>query len=158
VRVTDGVAIGEVANVCIAVWRGPVTRPRFDAQRDGLEEVLRRHRDGAAFLCVIEPTSRPPTDDLRRASADLIKRHESALSCIACVVEGTGFMNAVARSALSAMALLVGPRRAPLAVMGTVTAAATWMAPRTSARDAGALARSVESLRGEMAPWTDGSI
>jgi hypothetical protein len=155
--VQEGLAVGEVANVCVAVWRGPVTRPRFNTQRDALEEVVGRHPEGVGFLCVIEPTSKPPSDELRKESAEMVRRHESVLRCIACVVEGTGFVNALARSTLAAMASMVGPRRVPLAVLGTVSAAATWMAPHIDARDSVVLSRAVESIRAEMAPWVAGA-
>jgi hypothetical protein len=156
-RARDGLVIGEIANVCVVVWRGPVTRPRFEAQREGLADVVRRHPAGAGFLCVIEPTAAPPNDELRRAAADMIAAHESSLRCIACVVEGTGFVSAVARSALSGMALLLGSRKVPLSVFGTVRASTTWMAPRVDLRDASLLARSVESMRAELEPWRAGA-
>jgi hypothetical protein len=154
--VRDGLAVGEVGNVCIVVWRGAVTRERFETQREGLAEVIRLHPERSGFLCVIEPTATPPNDELRRASVEMIAEHQSALRCIACVVEGSGFVNAVARSALSAMALLLGPRRVPLSVFGSITAATTWMVPHLDVRNASALARAVESVRGELAPPGDG--
>jgi len=153
VRVCDGVAVGEVGNVCVVVWRGPVTRARFDAQRDGLSEVMHGHAEGVGFMCVIEPTAKPPNDELRRASAEMIRSHQPELRCIACVVEGSGFVNAVSRSALSGIALLLGTRKVPFSVFGTIAAATTWMVPHIDMRDAAALARHVESIRAELAPW-----
>jgi hypothetical protein len=157
VRACDGLAVGEVSNVCIVLWRGAVTRDRFDLQRDGLAEVTRRHPERAGFLCVIEPTATPPGDELRRASADMIAAHQPHLRCIACVVEGTGFKNSISRSALSAMALLLRSRTVPLSVFGTVGAAAMWMVPHIDARDADLLARSVDALRAELASFSRGS-
>lgn len=117
--VLDGVAVGEVGNVCVVIWRQAVTRPRFEAQLAGLREVARRHPAGAGYLCVVEPGSTPPDDELRRASAAMVREVEDTLRGIACVVEGTGFVGAVARSALSAMALIVGPRKVPLSIQAT---------------------------------------
>jgi hypothetical protein len=148
----DGIAIGEVANACVVVWRGAVTRPRFDLQREGLQQVIGRHPEGVGFLCVIEPTATPPGDELRRASADMISELQRKLRCIACVVEGTGFRNAVARSALSGMALILGRRTVPLSVFGTVGASTTWMVPHIDTRDAGGLAHFVEAIRREIDP------
>lgn len=152
-HVGDGLAIGEVGNICLVIWRAPVTRPRFDIQREKLTQAVRRQREGAGLFCVIEPTATPPNDELRRASADMIREHHSQLRCIACVVEGTGFVNALGRSALSAMALLVGPRQVPFSVFGTVGAAATWTAPHVKIRDSASVLQAVESLRASLEPW-----
>jgi len=152
VRGGDGLAIGEVSNVCIAVWRAEVSRARFDVQREGLAEVVSRHPEHVGFLCVIEPTSAPPDDELRRAIADMVRVNQPHLRCIACVVEGTGVRNAVARSTLTAMALLVGRRVVPFSVFGTVSASATWMVPHVELRDAAVLTRAVEGLRVTMKP------
>jgi hypothetical protein len=142
--------MGEVSNVCIVVWREPVTRVRFDSQRDGLAEVIARHPERAGFMCVIEPTAEPPNDELRRASAEMVRANQTGLRCIACVVEGTGFKNAIARSALSGIALLLGTRQVPVSVFGTVNAASTWMAPHVDMRDSVAIAAAVEAVRAEI--------
>jgi len=149
----DGLALGEVGNVYVAVWRGPVTAPRFEAQRTGLAEVSARNPHGIGFLCVIEPTAKAPDEQLRRASAQMVRRHEQELRCIGCVVEGSGFANAVARSALSAMALLVGVRSVPVSVFGNVGIAASWMLPYLGLRDAASLAQAVETIRSDLPPW-----
>ena len=150
VRVCNGLAVGEVSNVCIVVWREPVNRVRFDTQRDALTEVIARHPERAGFLCVIEPTAEPPNDELRRASAEMVRVNQRGLRCIACVVEGTGFKNAIARSALSGIALLLGTREVPFSVFGTVSAATTWMAPHVDMRDAVSIASAVEAVRAEI--------
>lgn len=152
ISVEDGVAVGEIDRVCAVVWRGAVTRPRFELQRRGLAEVARRHREGIGFACVIEPGAPPPDHELRRASAAMIREHEASLRGIACVVEGSGFGAAIARSALAAIGLILGPRDAPLTVVPTVDAATRWLVPRVRLEDAGALAGAVEALRAELPP------
>lgn len=152
-HVGDGLALGDVANLFIVIWRGPVTRPRFNIQRDGLREAVKRHSEGAGMLCVIEPTATPPDDELRRASADMIRELQAQLRCVACVVEGTGFVHALGRSALSGMALLLGRRSVPVSVFATVGAAATWMAPHVSIHDSRWVSDAVESLRASLEPW-----
>lgn len=151
-RAHDGVGVAEVDNVCVVVWRREVTRPRFDAQYAGLSEVVARSPDGAGFLCVIEPSAGPPDDELRRASAKMISTHQTRLRAIACVVEGTGFRNAVSRSALSGIALLIGRRSMPFSVFGTVGPATDWMAPKLGALRPGTLATHVEALRARLEP------
>ena len=148
--------MGEIANVCVVIWRGPVTPARFAVQRAGLAEVARRHPGGIGLVCVVEPTAPPPGDDMRRASAQMVRDHQSVLGAIACVVEGTGFVAALGRSVLSAMSLLVGTKKAPMTVVGTVAAASLWIAPRMGRRDGRALEDAIESLRGRLAPWAGG--
>ena len=157
VELADGVIVGEVDNVCVVVWRGPVNRARFEAQRAGLRQVVQRHPEGAGFLCVVETTSKPPDEELRRESAAMIQEHLTSLKGIACVVEGTGFVNAVARSVLAAMAQLLGPRKVPLTVVGTVDSATAWMAPRVGASSAADLARGAETIRVALATTGSGA-
>jgi hypothetical protein len=147
VRSADGIAVGEFANVCIVIWRDAVIRSRFDLQLAGLEEVVTRHPEGSAFMCVVEPTAAPPDESLRKASVEMIRTHESSLRCIACVVEGSGFRNAITRSVLSAMALLWRSRAVPMSIFDTPTGAAKWVGPRLQLPDAGALAGAVETVR-----------
>lgn len=83
----------------------------------------------------------------------MIRRHEQEPRCISCVVEGSGFANAVARSALSAMALLIGARNVPVSVFGNVGVAASWMLPHVGLQAAAELAEAVETIRSELPPW-----
>jgi serine/threonine protein kinase len=103
----DGFIVGEIGRVCAVIWRAPVTRERFDVQSAGLDRVMARHPEGAGFLCIIETdTVPPPSDDLRRASTRMIAAHADRLKYVACVVEGTGFKAAAARSVLAGMRLI----------------------------------------------------
>ena len=121
---------------------------------------MRAYGSGAgsepSFLCVIEPTSGPPDDELRRASAKMVAEHQPSIRCIACVVEGSGFRSAVARSALSAIALIIGRRSMPLTVFAEVGPAAEWMASRVGQLHGRALAAHVEQLRARLEPEPDG--
>src|SRR5260221_13926411 len=82
---TDGIAIAEVEPVCVVIWRDGVVPARFEKQRAGLAEVVDRHPGVAGFLCIIEPTAKPPDDKLRRASTDMLLSHGDRLKCVACV-------------------------------------------------------------------------
>ena len=113
--------------MCVVVWRGDVTPSSFEQQRLGLAQVVQRNPGGAAFLCVVEETSKPPNEELRKASAQMVAQHGDRLKCIACVIEGDGFKAALTRSVLSGIALLVANRHAPLAFFSNVHQAGTWM-------------------------------
>jgi hypothetical protein len=131
----EGLAVGEAGPVCVVVWRTAPTRPLFDAQSAALTEAVLRHPDGAALLCVIEPTADPPSDELRKASTQMIASHGSRLKCVACAIEATGFGAAVTRSVLSGMAMLLPGRTTATAFLPTVKHSATWMRKHLSTVD-----------------------
>lgn len=152
-----GVALGALDHLCIVLWRGPVTRPRFQAQHAALAEVAERYRNGIGFLCVIEPTASPPNDELRKASAAMIKEFERSFLAIACVVEGNGFVSAVGRSALSAISLLLGSRRYPLGIHADTPTASSWLNENMTGVDPRMVNDAVEALRASMPPWPPGA-
>jgi tRNA A-37 threonylcarbamoyl transferase component Bud32 len=145
----DGVAVAEFGAACIVIWRAKVTRPRFELQSAGLAEVVRRHPEGAVFLCVIESTAEPPDDDLRQASVEMVASQQAGLKCIACVVEGVGFRSAISRLALSAMTHVFRGRTVPLGIFSQARAAATWMRARCSL-DVESLTGAVEFARANL--------
>ncbi len=122
----DGVAVVEIGPLCVAIWRGSVTQASFARQKDGLAHVVKAHPDGAAFMCVIEPTSSPPDDELRRASTRMLAEHGELLRCVAIVIEGDGFRAAIARSVIVGMSLFY-PRRQPASTFPNVGAGLTWV-------------------------------
>jgi hypothetical protein len=105
-----GLVVAEIGPVCLALWRSTVTRERFEAQRRGLERVVRAHPGEAGFLCLIEPTSPVPSVELQRASASLIAIHRPRLKFVACVIEGDGLRAFVVRRVLNGMRALVTGR------------------------------------------------
>ena len=143
------VAIGEIGRFFVGVWRGEVTRQLFEKQRWGLTEVVQRHPRGVGFLCVIEPSSKPPESEFRRASVVMIEEHGERLRCVGLVIEGSGFAAALIRTAISSM-LLVHRKRSPLADFANVTSAVDWMSQYVPV-DAGTdLVALVEELRATM--------
>lgn len=141
-----GLVVGEVGSASVSIWRGEVTRPRFDQQRLGLNEVARRHKPRAVFLCVIEGSAIAPGADLRKASAQMMDALQDELCCAAIVIEGVGFKASMNRSALIAMSMLMKARKYPVHYCATVDEALAWMSKRmVLATDA--FRRDVESLR-----------
>jgi hypothetical protein len=122
----DGVAVAEVGRICIAVWRGSVTDVSFEWQRSGLAQVVARYPQGVAFMCVIEPTAKPPRDELRRSSTQMIASHGARLKCVAVVIEGEGFGAAITRGVISGMALL-HTRQTPADSFSDVRTALRWI-------------------------------
>jgi hypothetical protein len=124
----NGVAVAEVGRLCVAIWRGAVTDVSFEWQRSGLAEVVAHHPQGVAFLCVIEPTAKPPREELRQASIRMIASHGARLKCVAVVIEGEGFGAAITRGVISGMAHLRS-RKNPASAFSDVRAALRWIHP-----------------------------
>ncbi len=122
----NGVAVGQYGPLCFVIWRDRVTFSKFERQRQGLAEVVRSRPDGVAFLCIIEPGTKPPDDVLRRASSEMITGHLGRLKCAAPVIEGTGFWAAMTRSVLVGMELVVF-RKMPASAFSDVAGALQWM-------------------------------
>ncbi|MFT3924101.1 MAG: hypothetical protein QM778_16315 [Myxococcales bacterium] len=147
----DGVIVGEVGPLCVVIWRDEVTRERFEQQRMGLERVVRKHRPNAAFVCVVEADTKPPSEELRKASTQMLEGFQSDLACTAGVIEGAGFKAALTRSVLSGITLLVRNRKSPVSYFATVSEATAWIATHMPI-DPLALSRHVENLRAQLAP------
>jgi hypothetical protein len=146
----DGLALADIDNVFVAIWRASATRARFDWQRHCMGESVHRHPSGTAFLCVIEPTSRPPDDELRRASADMIAEHESSLRCVGVVIEGEGFRAAVTRGVLSGMVLLLPNRKVPVSYASTVGEATNWIGQYFPVQSTASFVTAVARVRAQL--------
>jgi len=153
----DGMAIAEIGPICAVVWRGEVTRLRFERQRAALTEVARKHGPNAGFLCVVQSDVPPPNDELRRASTDMMVALQQELRCAAGVIEGTGFKAALTRSVLSGITLFVGNRKAALSYFATVGDASRWMAKSLDI-DPVAVAAALETLRAKLPLDQRGSV
>jgi hypothetical protein len=143
------VAVGEIGRFCVAIWRGEVTRQRFEKQRWGLTEVVQRHPRGIGFMCVIEPSSKPPDAEFRRASVEMVEEHGERLHCVGLVIEGTGFAAALIRAAISSM-LLLHRRRSPVADFANVTSAVRWMSQYVPVDTGTDLVALIDELRSSM--------
>jgi hypothetical protein len=146
-----GLVVGQTGPLCVAIWRGSVSRPRFERQRAGLSEVVKRH-PGAAFLCVIELTANPPNDELRQASVQMVASFGTNLTCAAVVIEGEGFRAAVTRRILSAMLPLRRAPHPPVCAFSAIASAVRWIKDYVPMGDTSAVASSVEELRRFLPP------
>lgn len=99
--------MAEMGGVSIAIWRRKPNQELFEIQRKCLGEVVAKNKGRSAFVCVVEPTSEPPDDDIRKAASKMISDHEKDLRCVAMVIEGTGFRSAITRTVLSGILLLI---------------------------------------------------
>lgn len=126
IDIRDGLALGQLGPLCIALWREEVTRPRFGRQAAALATVVAAHRGNAGFMCIIEPESKPPNDELRRASARMIEEYGTDLSFVAVVIEGSGFRASIVRSVLTAISLFLPRNKTKIGYFSNVMDAARW--------------------------------
>ncbi len=137
--------MAERRGVSIALWRRKPNRALFEIQKKCLDEVVAKNLGKSAFVCVVEPTSEPPDDDIRKAAAQMVSAHEKDLKCVALVIEGTGFRSAITRTVLSGIVML-SRTPAPIKFFDTPKSACLWVASHLpSARDG--LLEEIEALR-----------
>jgi len=142
----DGLIMAELHGVAIALWRRKPNRELFEAERKCLDEVVAKNRGKSAFVCVVEPSSEPPDDDIRKASSQMITAHEKDLKCVALVIEGTGFRSAITRAVLSGIVMLIRTP-APIKFFDVPKSACAWVSTQLPvARDG--LLEEIEVLRG----------
>jgi hypothetical protein len=147
-----GLVVTEIGPVCAVVWRSTVTRDRFEAQRLGLEQVVRANPDGAGFLCVIEPTSPVPNLDLQRASGTMIAILRPRLRYVAVAIEGDTMRAVIVRGVLLRMRSLI-TGRLPYDFFATVKESAVPMVEALpAAGSAESFKASVEEARALLPP------
>lgn len=145
--IRDGVALGQLGPLCIALWREEVTRPRFERQATALAAVVAAHRGNAGFMCIVEPESKPPNDELRRASARMIDSHGADLVFVAAVIEGSGFQASIVRSVLTAISLFLPRNKTKIGFFPNAMDAALWGCKHAALPPARTIVARVQALR-----------
>lgn len=151
IDVRDGLALGQLGPLCIALWRDAATRPRFERQATALAAVVAAHRGTAGFMCIVEPESKPPSDELRRASARMIDAHGADLAFVAAVIEGSGFHASITRSVLTAMSRFLPRNKTKVGFFSSAMDAALWGREHAPLPPAQAIVARVQALRAGLA-------
>lgn len=126
VQIGDGIVVAQIGNVCAALWRKKPTKERFDLQRACLAAAVAKHPGRTAFLCLVEPGTEPPDDEIRKASSAMISGHGENLKAVAIVVEGTGFKAAISRTVLSGIVFLIRSP-SPIKYFESAASGAAWL-------------------------------
>lgn len=87
----------------VLVDDGSVSPTRYDVIEAAMREQAKAFPQGIACLVILPPDTKPPSDAVKRAVRDLLTRMVSSLSCLAYLVEGTGFKGVAARASLVGM-------------------------------------------------------
>jgi hypothetical protein len=123
----DGLLMGMVGPICLALWWAKPTPERFAIQRTQLHAAVAREPGKLTFSCVVSPQAEPPEDAERKASADMITSQGTKLLGVACVIEGVGFRAAITRTVLTGMLVLIRSP-APIKLFDSVRHASPFLA------------------------------
>jgi hypothetical protein len=145
----EGLATAEVGTCCALLWRGAVTEARFQLQKEAMEHLTGLYPGEASIICVIEPASEPPNQELRQKASKLLTELGPKIRCVAFVVEGNGFRAAMIRGVLSSVELLKRDKSYPTRYFGHVAHAATWIETQTT-QPATGIASGVAYMRQRM--------
>jgi hypothetical protein len=147
---------GTFANVVISFSLAEPSRAYLDNWGATSKRLLVNY-DHIAAMNVIDSTAKPPSDAIRVEINQLIANLSNKIVGIAIVVEGSGFVAAAKRSAMSMVTLMSRPPY-PIRIFGDVTDAAAWLVSqlRQSSNpaklDARSVAQAAETIRGQHAP------
>lgn len=121
------VAAGIVENVAVIVWRGVVDS---DAQRSVeavIERTVRHHPENVSVIIVVEPTSPPPSAELRTAGNEMLSRMARDIRSVAGVIEGDGLRASLVRSVMTGIAIVAARQEPiPMKFFGSTAGASMW--------------------------------
>ena len=127
-------SLGEQERCLFVVWRLQPTRAMFDLRHRVLSELATRHEGQCAYVEVIEATSKPPTDELRKVAVEVFRKLGRDVSCVGFVMEGSELRVALVRAILTGMTFLV-PQMQPSKVFKRIGDAASWVRPQIGATE-----------------------
>jgi hypothetical protein len=87
----------------VVLDNGTIPLTRYPAIEAAMREQARTNPGGIACLVILPADTRPPPDDTKQAVKSLLGRMMRQLSCLAYVVEGTGFRGVAVRATLVGM-------------------------------------------------------
>jgi hypothetical protein len=105
VTITHDYALASLNEIAAIIWRHETTLEGIRNSNKLVAEVARHHPKGIALLTVITEKASMPSNDARKALADLMSAHR-LIRCSAVIMEGTGFRAAAVRSVVTGFALL----------------------------------------------------
>lgn len=135
IEVSPVCAMGEFERCLLTVWRLQPTIDAFNMRHAALTELAARNPGKCAYVELIEPESKPPTDEMRKVAVEAFRKLGSDLSCVGFVLDGTQLRSALVRAILTGMTFLI-PQMQPSKVFKRLGDAAEWIRPRIG-QDAG---------------------
>jgi len=87
----------------VVIDDGSIPPTRYGPIESAMRDQARQFPKGIACLCILPPDTRPPPDEIKKMVKNLLTRLAPSLTCLAYVVEGTGFKGVAARATLVGM-------------------------------------------------------
>ncbi len=143
----DGLVMAEVGNTCVAIWRTKPVKFLFDRQVSVLCDVIRNHSKPIGFICIVEAKTPAPSDDIRKASVEMLTSRKENLACVVGVIADKGFTSAITRSVLAGMAFLLSRDDFRVNFTESVERAANWMSTYVEIGAISSYCSTIESYR-----------
>lgn len=130
---------------------GSLPGAKYDSFESAIREQAKMCPQGVALLCILPPEAKPPPDDVKRGVKSVLMRLAPSLSCLAYVIEGTGFRGVTARATLVGMKIF-SSRPYPIYVETSVREALGKLLPhlakgQTVTTDANAIMKQITEAR-----------
>jgi hypothetical protein len=126
IHVSSAYAMAEFDRCLVTVWKLQPTKEAFDARHEALLDLSARHKGKCAYVELIESTSKPPPDELRKVAVETFKRLGSDVACVGFVLDGPEMRSAINRAILTTMMFLL-PQMQPTKVFKRLTDMAQWV-------------------------------
>lgn len=135
----------------VVIDDGTITLPRYSVIEAALHEQAKMFPKGIALFGILPSDARPPPEEIRQSVKRILNRLAPSMSCLAYVVEGTGFKGVAARATLVGMKIF-SSRPYPIYVEVSVHEALRQIIPhlhhgRTVTSDANVLAKMIADAR-----------
>lgn len=130
---------------------GSIPLARYEPMEAAVREQAASFPQGIACLVILPPDAKPPPDEVKRAVKNLLMRLAPSLSCLAYLIEGTGFKGVAARATLVGMKIFAS-RPYPIYVEVSLQDALKKMLPhmhhgRTVTTDVNVVAQAITDAR-----------
>lgn len=134
IQVTDGWAMGELSSCLAVVWRRQPTVEAFRFRNTQLQELAKRAPGKCALVEIIEPGSKPPTDEMRKVAMEVFRQLGGDLGGIGFVLEGNELKSTLNRAILTGMMFFVKQLQ-PTKVLKRSADLAAWARTRVGSDD-----------------------
>jgi hypothetical protein len=134
---------------------GSIPLARYGVIETAMGEHASQHPHGIACMVILPPDSRPPPDDVKRAVKVLLTRLAPQISCLAYVIEGSGFKAVAVRATLVGMKIF-SSRPYPIYVETSLSDAICKVVPhlamgQTVTTDVGVITKTIVDARAAQA-------
>jgi RNA polymerase sigma-70 factor (ECF subfamily) len=138
------VCFSSVDDVLIHVWSGEPAAEYLKSGGETMEALLALYPNGIRYLCVLEPTAKPPGREARHMNAELARRFGSKLKAVSFAVESSVLMR-IAGPILNSY-LVLARTSINLRFFNSLGPATKWLA-QYGTTDQAALLDHVEAMR-----------